>query len=1421
MTTTEASRPVVAIPPDIHGFRRSVAVVIGIDAYAGDIPRLKSAANDATHLARLLSEQHHYDDVRLLTNEQASGAALRKLLATELAELVGDDGQSRLLFYFAGHGLAAESNDGRPAGYLVPQDATRDVGSMLPMADLLQALDQLTCRHLLLVLDCCFAGAIRWSSTRSLGIAPRAKLYRERYLRYLQGRAWQVLTSAAADERASDFVSFGERASAPDEGHSPFALALYDGLAGHADLPFDAPYGDGVITASDLAEYLNEQVTLHAIDQQRTQTPQIWELPRHGKGEYVFLVPGTQSLDLPPTPNNIPYRGLEPFDEAHDAYFAGREYLAERLYGEVLDLPLTVIAGASGIGKSSLLSAGLLPLLRADTRQAWEILPPVLLGETPAQLFDDLALPPTQPATLSARVGAWAAAHPETKLVLALDEFERLVRWPADQRERVLAELASALQEHSDQLRVVLSLRAADLAAFHDGPLKPLWPPTAVHVLPLEEPDIRRAIIEPAAKNVMFFEPEEQINWISNQIRDAPGALPLLSLTLRQLYQRALQRNADDRTITADDFNAVGGVTGALRTHASEVYDALNEAQRSTARRVLLRLVQVDGDTTTRRAIGISELEYADAAETERVLHVLRQLADARLIVIGAGQDGAATIELAHDTLIREWDKLNTWVAAERPALDLRRQLGEANADWMALQSTAHTWRQRRKAARRLWTDDRLDQVAAVLRSPRSWLNAAEQRFVKASLDRRLGQQWRSRVSLIATAAVMTLLALAALGWAVIADEAQQLAKHRALVAEARTELDQGYTGEALALALAAVAQPSHQPESEVVLSEAAALGARRRLAGHTSEVLSVAYGPDGKTIASGDNDGTLLLWDTATGNIVQTFTGHDYTVNSVAFSPDGRMLLSGSYDQTVRLWDVATGKEIRQFDDPGDVTSVAFSPDGKTAVSSGYDGRLILWNVADGREIAQFREEGEPLYSAVFSPDGRSILVASADKKLRLWDVASEQLIRTFAGHTDEVNTAAFSPDGKTIISGSDDRTLRLWDVSSGAQLGRFIGHDNLILAVAFSPDGRTAASSSGDQTIRLWDVAMRQELRRFEGHQGGVDSVAFSPDGRSIISGSYDHTVRLWDVAPGQELRQLPVPNLAIIQSIVFTPDGTAAATIADDGTLSIWDVSTGRLLRSSPISDDPSSISNLVVTPDGSEAYYYTESGEISVWDVRSATEITRTAGFESDDASLSQVAISPDGNQILYATSFVSTTTVFYYNWDTGASRELEGHTADVTSLAFSADGKTALSGSRDRTIRQWDIATGKTIKVFRGHARSVTSVAFSPDGKTIISGSDDRTIRLWDAETGREHARLVGHSGPVTSVALSPDGRTVLSGSHDGTLRLWHVETLDELIAWIHANRDVPALPCSVSADFGLEAPPDCVGTATPEPTAIQ
>jgi WD40 repeat protein len=313
----------------------------------------------------------------------------------------------------------------------------------------------------------------------------------------------------------------------------------------------------------------------------------------------------------------------------------------------------------------------------------------------------------------------------------------------------------------------------------------------------------------------------------------------------------------------------------------------------------------------------------------------------------------------------------------------------------------------------------------------------------------------------------------------------------------------------------------------------------------------------------------------------------------------------------------------------------------------------------------------------------------------------------------------------------------------------------------------------------------------------------------------------VRLWDVAPGQQIRQLGGAHQPTIQSVAFSPDGKTAVTSAEDGTLGVWDVDSGQRTRSTTITDDPASISNLVVSPDGSQAYFYTNAGDLSIWDVSSGTEISRTKGFEGDSSGPSHVAISPDGNQMLYATSFFSTTTVFYYDWNTAEQRELTGHSADITSLAFGPDGKTAVSGSRDRTLRLWDLASGSTIKIFSGHARAVTSVAFSPDGKTIISGSDDRTIRLWDVETGQEKLRLVGHSGPVTSVALSPDGRSLLSGSADGTLRLWRVDTLDELTAWVRANRDVPLLSCSVNTDYNLTIPVECVNAATPTATGAQ
>jgi len=289
--------------------------------------------------------------------------------------------------------------------------------------------------------------------------------------------------------------------------------------------------------------------------------------------------------------------------------------------------------------------------------------------------------------------------------------------------------------------------------------------------------------------------------------------------------------------------------------------------------------------------------------------------------------------------------------------------------------------------------------------------------------------------------------------------------------------------------------------------------GLAHTLSGHSFSVYSVAFSPDGKTLASGSGDKTIKIWNVTTGQEIRTLKGHSDGVISVAFSPDGKTLASGSADKTIKIWNVATGQEIRTLSGYSSlVRSVAFSPDGKTLASGSRDDTIKIWNVATGQEIRTLSGHSDAVISVAFSPDGKTLASGSEDKTIKIWNVATGQEIRTLEGHSDWVFSVAFSLDGKTLASGSEDKTIKIWNVATGQEIRTLKGHSYPLRSVAFSPAGKTLASGSMDKTIKIWNVATGQEIRTLKGHSYGVNSVAFSPDGKTLASGSHVKTIIIW---------------------------------------------------------------------------------------------------------------------------------------------------------------------------------------------------------------------------------------------------------------------------------------------------------------------
>ena len=1163
-----------------------------------------------------------------------------------------------------------------------------------------------------------------------------------------------------------------------------------------------------------------------------------------------------------------PYKGLEVFEEEDAELFFGRERLVEDLVKRVRESRTVFITGPSGSGKSSLVRAGLIHALKQGViqdlhseRWLYEIMKP---GREPIkdlslafsrlkspELADYFQAHAGEAEVLNKCAESVLSGNRDQRMVLFLDQFEEVFTQVTQEEERLafINMLAHAGTVRNGRVIVLFAMRSDFVSNCATYPaLNELLSQEFRQIGAMQPEELVAAIALPARHVGLPIE-DELIARIINDMKGEPGALPLMQFALKDLFD-SQQEKGGVVALTLKDYLQHGGIHKSLERHADKSFAELSESEQGLARSIFSGLIEIGrGTQDTRRTALFDELVPATASMTD-VEAIVRKLADARLVITDE-QAGKDTVTISHEKLIDAWPWLKKLVNENRDVIALQNEIA----------SDAKEWEDHRRDPSYLYTGGRLANAREQLETQKLVLSGLAQEFVIAGQAR---QRHSQRIRIIGFAIPLGLVILAIiLVFYLSATSSANLAQQSGYFAN--TQQASASTSDALA----AIAQANaDEAQRQLKISRASELAAQsislrdknfqvslllgiegfrlldlvqtrgalldatnanpqllQFLPGHTGPVRSVAFSPDGKLLASGSADHTIILWDLETRKPSgQPLAGHAGPVSSVAFSPNGKLLASGSDDHTIILWDLATRQPIGQplAQNTDVVPSVTFSPDGKILASSSWDGTVILWDISTQKPIGlPFRAPGDAVLTIAFSPDGKMLAIANGDDTITLWDMATQQPIgEPLDKHRDGVLSLAFSPDGRTLASDSWDSTIILWDIETHQAIDQLpTGQITYVGSLAFHPSGAIFASVNRNK-IFLWDAETHQAIGQpLTGHAGSVNSVAFSPDGTILASGSDDGMVALWDTSTSIYPDELAVPPIgqsltdigSNVYSVAFSPDGKTFASADASRTILLWDPKTrqstgrplaglkvafspdGKLLASDgsdgdnytvilwntetyqpvgqPLTGHEDYVEAIAFSPDGRLLASSSYDKTIILWDVETQQPIGEPLRQPTDPAS--SVAFSPD-SKILASGNYDNTITLWDVETQQPIGQPLRQHTGPVNSVAFSADGKILASGSDDGTIILWNIETDPPIgQVLSGHTSFVKNVAFSPDGKMLASGSDDLTIILWDVKTRQPIGQpLAGHTDTIWSVAFSPDGQTLASGSHDTTVILW-------------------------------------------------
>ena len=1116
-----------------------------------------------------------------------------------------------------------------------------------------------------------------------------------------------------------------------------------------------------------------------------------------------------------------PYRGLQAFQETDAGNFFGRKTLIQRLVRRLQEtIPyqrFLAIVGPSGSGKSSVVRAGLVPALRnnAITGAGNWYYDDFSPGTDPfAELENTLNTVASEPPddAMSRMMSDPAAFNTilnevlpddDTELFLFIDQFEEVFTLAQNQEmiSYFLQLLSVAITAPDSRLRLVITIRAD----FYDRPLLQPGISEIVRertevIIPLTMIELERVIVEPARKAGVTID-SGLVGAIIAEVHKQPGSLPLLQYTLSELFEQR-----DNTQITSKHYRELGGVRGALARRADQIYESMTADEAAATRQLFLRLITPgEGTEDTRRRALMEEVtalhddEHPD--ERDIINRVIQKLGTSRLITFD--RDPATrspTIEVAHEAIIREWQRLRNWLDESRNDLRLQRNLAVMAAEWEnADRDASFLLRGARLESYQRWVPE---TSLALTGRETKYLNTSIQEHDKqqATEQRRQKREAQLEKQSVRRLRLLVIVLLVAMSGALVltgfafdqnnrANDARVTSDASALSSQslarqssARRALSEKDGDLAVVLALMASEGMANPPlQSISTLSEVALSPGTRRIltdpksvnsqtnlpASHDAWVQAVAISPDMTKIISGSTDFSVKIWDVASGQLLHRLEGHGGDIEAVAFSPDNQTILSAAVDFDVILWDAETGERLRTLSGhTRPVRSVAYHPVLNQAISGSTDNTIILWNLDTGEIIQRLDGHNATVNVVTFSPDGKLIVSGANDSTLILWDSATDFNPVDLPDHNSAITDIDFTVDGQYMATSSSDGMVRVWEVTKWQIIGEFPGSPQEVRSITFTPDSDFIFVADISGSIFIRDVTTGLEVDRLEGHDDGILSLAMSADGTFAASGSRDRTIRIWNTGNPAIAMHLKAPTNRT-GNVFFSSDNQYVYTGSADNTVRRWQISTG---VSETILTADDAVLSMAINPNEQTGLIGLRDGRIIEFDLQNG-DIKRTF-FGHDDAI----------NAIIYnyaGTGFFSASAdglILHWSLGTGdILQRFEGHTAAVTSLSLDPDNERLASTGRDQQVIIWNIETAVAIHKLQGHDTTVYTVKFSPDGNLLASGSRDTRIILWDTVSGNQVNVLSDDNDIIWSIDFNHNGREILAGTGNGELLIWNVD----------------------------------------------